>query len=209
MVEREVNQYLVSIAVNSWQLAKLLGSETNWKILEALRVEGIEGLTVKELSENTKIPKSTIYNGLEKLQAAELVKSSMRRYSWGRPTKEVKQRFGKPTRVYVSNVVYGRVETEEDFHDNLELILEVLETDTDFHLDTMKKEWLDVLDKIVSIFKTDEHNEFYPREPIHEECGWSHEAQEFLIAISLALLFRNIVEDDDFYELARKHNFHR
>lgn len=200
-VKRKVNRYLVTTPVNSWQTAKLLGSETNWKILETLRDAGIEGLTVEEISKKTRTPKSTVYNVLSKLQAADWVESGIRRFGWGRPTKEVKQRFGgKPTRVYIENVPWGSIELDEDYYDSLEPLLEK-------YKDKLKEQWLAVLDGIVMRYKTDEELEkFFPKDAIHEECGWSHEAFEFLYSISVAMI-GEILEDNDFDEWARKHKF--
>lgn len=48
-MDKKVNKYF-TIPVFDWQMAKVLASETNWKILEALRNVGIEGLSAEEIS---------------------------------------------------------------------------------------------------------------------------------------------------------------
>jgi len=200
-LKRKVNRYLVTIPVSSWEEAKLLGSDTNWKILEVLSDAGIEGLTVEEVAQKTKTPKSTVYNVLSKLQAAKLVGSRTRRKRWGRPTKEVKQRFGgKPIRVYFERVEWGDINFDEDFFDSLEPLLENYKR-------KLKKTWLSVLDEIVMKFKTDEElEEFFPRDMICEDCKSSHEANEFFWAVSIRMIGK-ILEDDDFLKLARKYKF--
>jgi len=199
-----VNKYLLTIPVDSWQIAQLLGSETNWKILETLRDVGAQGLTAEEISKRINVPKSTIYNVLSKLQAGSWVESGVRRPQWGRPSKEVKQRLGgKPTRIFVGNVLWGDNEFDEEFEASLVRLLEELEKD----MDELKQKWLSILEKIVSTYERDEKlRKFFPQDSIHEECGWSHEGEEFLYASSLEVLGK-ILSDEDYYELARRHKF--
>jgi len=200
-MERKVNRYFITIPVSSWQIAQILGSETNWDILETLRDAGIEGLTAEQISEKTQTPKSTVYNVLSKLQAADWVDSGKRRKGWGRPKRKDQQRVGgKPSKFYIQTVEWGNTQLDEDFIDSLDPLLEK-------YKDKLKKPWLKVLGEIVTKYKTDDElKDFFPKDPIHEKCGASHEAIEFLLATSLALLGR-IFEDDDFDEFARKCNF--
>jgi len=198
-----VNKYFVTIPVSSWQIAKLLGSETNWKILETLRDVGVEGLSAGEISEKMGVPISSIYSILSKLEAAMWVESSMRRLHWGRPSKEAKKRFGgKPTRVFIEHVQWGNSEFDGDFIQSLEGVLEKLKRD----VDELREKWLSILEKIVLAYETDDLKRFFPQDPLHEECGWSHEGSEFLDATSVALLLK-ILDGESFYKLARKHKF--
>jgi len=201
-MEKKRNSYLLTIPVSSWEEAQLLGSETNWTILETLRDAGIEGLTVEEIAKKTKTPKSTVYNVLSKLQAANLVGSRKERKKWGRQPTEVNQRFhGKSRRVYFEEVEWGFFEFEEDFFFTLEPILEK-------HKDKIKKVWFDVLEEIVQKYKTDEElNRFFPTDRICENCEYSHEGIEFLTAISLAMITKFITErDEDFERFAKKYD---
>ena len=202
-VSRKVNKYFGSIPVSSWQDAKVLGSETNWKILETLRDVGIEGLSTEEISEKTDVPISSIYSILSKLEAADYVESSKRRLHWGRPSKEAKKRFGgKPTRVYIEEVPWGQSEFDEDFAQSLDGVLRELKRD----VDELGEKWLSILDKIASAYQTDDLKKFFPQDAIHEKCGVSHEGQEFLDAISFCLLLR-ILDGENFDQLCRKHKF--
>jgi DNA-binding PadR family transcriptional regulator len=202
-MSRKVNKYFVTIPVSSWQIAKLLGSETNWKILETLRDVGIEGLSTEEISEKMDVPISSIYSILSKLEAADWIESSKRRLHWGRPSKETKKRFGgKPTRVYTENVPWGRSEFDEDFIQSLDGVLGELKRD----VDELREKWLSILDKIASAYQTDDLRKFFPQDALHEECGWSHEGLEFLDASSLALLLK-ILDDENFDKLGRKYKF--
>jgi DNA-binding transcriptional ArsR family regulator len=202
-MSRKVNKYFVTIPVSNKQIAKLLGSETNWKILEALREAGMDGLSAEEISEKIKVPKSSVYSILSKLAAADWVESTMRRPSWGRPSKEIDQRFGgKPTRVFIQNVPWGNSEFDPEFIDSLDPLLENIGK----NVDDLRGKWLSVLEKIVSAYQTDELKKFLPQDAVHEECGYSHEGLEFLSAISLELL-AEILYGKDFDDLARKHKF--
>lgn len=202
-MSRKVNKYFVTIPVSNWQSAELLGSETNWKILEVLRDVGINGLSAEEISEKIRVPKSSVYSILSKLAAASLVESTMRRPHWGHPLKEAKQRFrGKPTKVFIQNVPWGYSQFDEEFVDSLDPILEDLKN----NVDDLREKWLSILEKIISAYQTNDLKKFFPQDAIHEECGHSHEGYEFLDAISVALLW-TILEDKDFDELARRHKF--
>jgi len=202
-MERKVNKYFVTIPVFDWQMAKLLGSETNWKVLEILRDVGMEGLSAEEISKKIRVPKSSVYNILSKLAAAGLAESTMRRPHWGHPSKEAKKRFGgKPTRVFIANVPWGESAFDEEFIESLDPVLEDIEK----NVDELREKWLTVLEKIVSEYKTDNLKKFFPQDAIHEGCGRSHEGLEFLYAISLELISK-IFKGKDFDELARRHKF--
>jgi DNA-binding transcriptional ArsR family regulator len=202
-MSRKVNKYFITIPVSDWQIAKLLGSETNWKILEALRDVGVGGLSAEEISEKIRVPVSSVYSILSKLAAAGWVESSMRRLRWGRPSKEAKKRFGgKPTRVFMENVDWGNSEFDEEFTESLDHVLEDMEKD----VDELRDGWLSALEKIVSAYQVGDLKQFFPGDAIHEKCGWSHEALEFLYATSFALLLE-ILNGKDFEELGRKHQF--
>jgi predicted ArsR family transcriptional regulator len=202
-MSRKVNKYFVAIPVSNWQIAKLLGSETNWKILEVLRDVGIGGLSAEEISKKIRVPKSSVYSILSKLAAANWVESTMKRQHWGRPSKEAKQRFGgKPTRVFIENVPWGCNEFEEEFIKSLDPILEDMEK----NVDELREKWLSILEKIVSAYQTEDVEKFFPQDAVHEECGYSHEGTEFLTAISFNLLWK-MLEGKDFEELARRHKF--
>jgi hypothetical protein len=203
-MNRKVNKYFVARPVSTWQSAKLLGSETNWKVLETLRDVGVEGLSAEEISKRIGVPKSSIYSILNKLEAADWVESSMRRLPWGRPQKEAKQRFGgKPTKVFIEKILYWDVgECDEDFANSLDGVLTAMGKD----MDELKEKWLSILEKITSTYQTGDLKEFFPQDRIHEDCGLSHEGVEFLYAISSELL-RKILENDKFEEFGRKHKF--
>lgn len=202
-MSRKVNKYFVTIPVSNWQSAELLGSETNWKILEVLRDVGINGLSAKEISEKIRVPKSSVYSILSKLAAANWVESTMRRPHWGRPSKKAKPRLrGKPTKIFIQNVPWGYSQFDEEFIDSLDPILKDLKK----NVDELREKWLSTLEKIVSAYQTDDLKKYFPQDAIHEECGHSHEGYEFLDAISLDLLW-TILDGKDFEELARRHKF--
>jgi DNA-binding transcriptional ArsR family regulator len=199
-----VNKYFITIPVSDWQIAKLLGSETNWKILEVLRDVGINGLSAKEISKKTDVKESTVYTILSKLAAAKYVESTKRRPAWGRPPEEAKQHIGeKPTRVFIESVPWGYPQFDEEFDESLDPVLEHMEK----NVDELRKKWLSILESILLTYqKEDDLKKFFPQDSIHEKCRRSHEGFEFLDAISLALLWR-ILEGKDFDELARRHKF--
>lgn len=203
-MSRKVNKYLLTWPVDSWETAQLIGSETNWKILEILREVGSQGLSAEEISKKANVPISTVYNILSKLQAANWVQSGLRRPQWGRPSKEAKKRQGgKPTKIYVGNIFGGEYAFDEDFEESLEDAFGKLKKD----MEELKKGWLSILEKIVAMYENDEQlKKFFPQDPIHEDCGSSHEAEEFLYASSLAILYK-ILSDKDYNEFKKNHKF--
>lgn len=202
-MNRKVNKYLVTIPVSNWEDAKLLASETNWKILELLRDVGIDGLSAEEISEKIEVPISSIYNILSKLTAKEWAESTMRRSRWGRPSKEAKQRFGgKPTKVFIQNAPWGESRFDEDFIESLDPVLE----DVEKNVSELAEKLLSILDKIASRYQNDDLKKFFPQDAMHEQCGHSHEGFEFLTAISLALLWK-ILYSKRFEDLAKRHGF--
>lgn len=202
-MERKVNKYFVSIPIIDWREAKLLGSETNWRILEVLRDSGVDGLSTKEISEKIEVPIPSVYSILSKLEATGWVESTMYRPSWGRPSKEVKERFGgKPTKVFIETVPWGLSGFDEEFIESLDPVLKNIKK----NVDELREKWLSILEKIISTYQSDDLKKFFPQDAIHEKCGYSHEASEFLHAISLELLLK-MLEGKDFEQLAKRHKF--
>ena len=65
------------------------------------------------------------------------------------------------------------------------------------------------LEEIVRKFTEDsELSKFLPEEKADESDGWSKEAEEFLSAISLAIVDK-IIEDDAFLEFDKKYNYYK
>lgn len=203
-MDRKVNRYFVTIPIFNIKEAKYLGSETNWEIMEVLRDAGIKGLSAEEISKEIEIPTQSVYSILSKLEAAGLIEGSTRRAHLGRPTKEeAKQRSsGKPTKFYTENIPWGYSGIDEEFKESLNPLL----TDMEQNVNELRQKWLPILDRIVSIYETGKLKKFFPQDEIHEECGYSHEAQEFLCAISLSLLWK-ILEGEEYDKLARRHKF--
>ena len=202
-MDRRVNRYFVTVPVFDWQTAKVLASETNWKILEALRDVGMEGLSAEEISEKIRVPISSVYSILSKLEATGLVQSTMKRPRWGRPSKEIKQRFGgKPTRIFIEIIPWGEDALDIEFSESLDPVLKDMKN----NVDELREKWLSILEKIVSTYRTDNLKKFFPQEPIQEECGHSREGLEFLRAISFELVWE-MLNGKDFDELARRHKF--
>ncbi|MGB8780768.1 MAG: helix-turn-helix domain-containing protein [Candidatus Bathyarchaeia archaeon] len=202
-MDRKVNKYFVTIPIFDSQTAKLLAPETNWKILEALRDVGMEGLSAEEISEKIKVPISSVYNILRTLEATGWVQSTMKRPPWGRPSKKIKQRFGgKPTRVFIETVPWGLNELDYDFIDSLIPVLKDMKN----NVDELREKWLSILEKIVLTYQANNLKKFFPQEPIDSECGHSREGLEFLRAISTELVWE-ILNGKDFDALARKHKF--
>jgi predicted ArsR family transcriptional regulator len=105
---RKVNRYLISIPIVDIHEAKILGSDTNWNIINVLRDAGAEGLSAEQISKEIRVPIHSVYGDLKQLQAAGLIEGTIRRPSWGRPPKETKQRSGgKPTKIYTENIPWG------------------------------------------------------------------------------------------------------
>jgi DNA-binding transcriptional ArsR family regulator len=202
-MDRKVNRYFVTVPVFDWQTAKLLASETNWKILEVLRDVGVEGLSAEEISKKIKVPISSVYSILSKLEATALVQSTMKRPDWGRPSKKIRQRFGgKPTRTFIEIIPWGENALDIEFSESLDPVLKDMKN----NVDELREKWLSILERIILTYQTDNLKKFFPQEPIQDECGHSREGLEFLRAISSELVWE-ILNGKDFDELARRHKF--
>ena len=202
-MDREVNRYFITIPIFDCQMAKLLGSETNWRILEALRNVGAKGLSAEEISKKIKVPKPSVYSILNKLEATGWVQGTTKRPTWGRPSKKVKQRSsGKPTRIFIETIPWGLNVLDDEFIESLDPVLKDMKN----NVDELKEKWLSILEKIALTYQTDNLKKFYPQDPINDEWGHSREGLEFLRAISSELLWE-ILNGKDFDELARRHKF--
>lgn len=211
-----VNRYLVSLPVRNWKEASLLSSKNNWEILEALRKAGVEGLTPKEISDKTGIPKSEVYKRLKVLtrtehsRKANLVEEAHQKQKWGAPTK-TNQNFlrrtqnlrGRPSEIVFENIPWGLIKFDENFYYAIQPLLES-------YKDTLKGHWIEAMKSLIDRFNSNpDLNKFFPSEKIIcEKCDWSHEAGDFLWALNLALVIR-ISEDEDFRKLAEKFGFFR
>jgi predicted ArsR family transcriptional regulator len=202
-MDRKVNKYFVTIPLFDLQMAKLLASETNWKILEALRDVGIYGLSAEEISDKIGIPRQSLYGILSKLEASGWVRSTVKRLSLGRPSNKAKQRFsGKPTRIYIETIPWGLTPLDDEFEASLEPVLKDMKNS----VDELKEKWLSILEKIVSTYQTANLNKFFPQDLTLDENGQSREGLEFLDAIGYELV-RELLSGKNFDELARRYKF--
>ncbi len=204
-MSKKINKYFVAIPVADWQTAKMLGSETNWKILELLREAGIEGMSAQEIAKCAEIPISSVYAVLNELTAADFVESKIRRQAWGRPPKEAKQRSsdrGKPASAYIQEAPWGDSIFDAEFDESMNYVLQHSEKE----VTELKEKLLSFLDKAVPMYQADDQLEkFFPQDKIHE-CGESHEGMEFLNAVTIKAIYE-IYKSKEFSELATKYKF--
>lgn len=160
-------------------------------------------MSTEKISKKIRVPISSVYSILSKLEASALVQSTMKRPHLGRPPKESKQRSrGKPTRIFIETVQWGEDSLDLDFVESLDPVLKDMKKD----VDELRGKCLSILEKIVLTYQTNNLKKFFPQEPMNDECGHSREGLEFLRAITFEL-FQEISQGKDFDELARRHKF--
>ena len=192
--------YFRSIQIESWQTAETIGSPNMWRIIQALRKEGIKGITAEDLANNLGLPKSTVYNILSKLRALGWVDTRSQRKRLGRPKKGEKRPYtrGKPSQLYVECIPWGSPSFNLNFLRALHPILEE-------HIENVKHPILEFFSKIVEECKRNPRLiRYLPSNEICEKCNESHEAKEFLLAIGTYLF-----QIFPFEELKKKYHFRK
>ena len=177
-------------------VAEFLQNRNNWDIVNAIIDAGIDGITSKELSKSLKINYKTVADTTKHLSQMEYIISEPPKKKVGRPSKEQPMRdFRKPAYLHVWN--YPRsIEPiiEEEFE---KYCTNIINKYTD-----QFKTFVSVINQIIIEMKD---SEFYPKEKIHDECGWSHEGYEFIKAIQFTLM--DCLEDNsDFQAILKKKN---
>ncbi len=178
--------YLSTFPVSDKQDARNLGSSSAWEVLEELRKVGLDGLTVEEISKRLELPSSTVYSVLSKLQAADWVEARRSRKKIGRPNAKRQAeaiRTGRMRQIYVENVPWGEIEFDDEFEEILDpVVREVL----------VKHEvvgnFADALDKILAnLARREDGKQLLPSSELCSKCKTTHEAYEFLWALSISL----------------------
>jgi len=178
--------YLLTFPVSGKQEARNLGSSSAWEVLEELREVGLDGLTVEEISKRLDLPKSTVYNVLSKLQAADWVEPRRSPRKLGRPNAKRQAeaaRTGRMKQIYVENIPWGEIEFDKKFKDTLDPVLgEILRKHP------VVDSFVDSLDKILTALTLHQGGKkFLPSSEVCPKCKTSHEATEFVWALSIGL----------------------
>lgn len=222
---KKVNRYFESISIKDSSEANILGSQTNWEILEALADVGSRGFTAKELMNQLGLSKNTVHNALKILKGADFVLSQRPQKRPGPKSQQDKIRFspkkdvelsskkddeaitdferdeldGTATRIYVHDVPW-RPEVDEDFKEIIKPIIEKAVSD-------LKDKYRNIIFEAMDEVWAKENGKFFPKNdnlPC-KECGVTHESVECVEAISYFLhmkLSRSIRD-----ELSQKYNF--
>jgi len=213
-LDRKCNTY-INTFILSLMDAQIFSREISWDILDVVRKAGARGIPAKGIREELeqegvhKYPMSTIFQALEELEHMEWVGSTTRPFPSlhrGRPSeveiiekkKKPQERGGRPSKVYTSRIWSPISIINDEFLDEARPILEK-------NIAEIKEPWLQLLQKIVDQIK-DAKPTLFPQDPIHPDCGLSHEGYEFLMAVSWGVL--SILEDEkEWKDLARKNKF--
>ena len=180
--------YILTIPVSDKEQARTLGASSTYQILEELREAGLEGMTAEEIWKKLELTDTTVYNLLQRLRDAGWVEARPDRRKIGRPDK-VRQkemlRTGRRKQIYVAKIPWVDLELESDFGEALDDALkEVIEK----RKHEVVRFFADALDKILeSLERSEDGKSFFPSKGICKECHSSHEAVEFLSAVSVWL----------------------
>lgn len=208
-LQRKCNRYLTSIPIEERPEASLLASEVCWDIIDVLRDSGFRGMSAEEIRDRLKIkryPKSTIYAALSQLERSKWITGSRPIFPWGRPPREIEARSGRdkakggrPRKLYRIHILW-EFDMDDDFAESLDPLVEK-------HTRQLKENWFRAIRSIVEEYETKENlQKFYPRDIVCPDCGISHEAIEFLRAISYGIVHFMEVEKE-WGEFTKKHGF--
>jgi sugar-specific transcriptional regulator TrmB len=179
--------YILSIPVSDKEQARTLSASSTWKILEELREAGLSGMTAEEIWKRLELTDTTVYSLLSRLRDAGWVESRPDRKKIGRPDKARKRemvRTGRKKQIYVAKLP-SDIELEGEFADTLyDALKDVLEK----RKHELVNYFADAIDKILeSMEQSKDGKSFFPSTEICKECHSSHEAVEFLSALSFEI----------------------
>lgn len=208
-IRRKCNRYLTSIPIEERIHAGSLASEVCWDIIDVLRESGFQGMSAEEIRHRLKIkryPKSTIYAALSQLEKAQWITGSRPTFPWGRPPKEIeiksgrdKAKGGRPRKLYRVHILW-EFDMDDVFAESLDPIVKK-------HITELKENWIRTLKNIVEEYKTEKNlQKFYPKDIVCPDCGISHEALEFLRAISYGVV-HFMETEKEWEEFTKKHGF--
>jgi len=214
--QRNCNIYIDALPVAWTKQGELFSKELTWDVFNALREAGARGLTAKEVREKFRLtskgekpaykyPTSTIYKALNDLEQMRVINAHRATLDWGGSPHGERKRIGRngagrPLRIYTAAILSSpEYSIEDGFYNDLQPILNK-------YVPEIRKVWVELLQKIVNEFKTEDLQKHFPQDMIHDECDLSHEGYEFITAISLAILAK-IEEGDKWKDFARKAGF--
>ena len=105
---------------------------------------------------------------------------------------------GKQARVYFEKTPWGSIKFDREFYESVQPLMEE-------YKDKLWEQWFSALKGLVDRFRTDEKlKKFFPSERmICENCGWSHEAADFIWALNFGLIVK-VQENKDLREFVNR-----
>lgn len=176
--------------------AAFLQNPHSWQITQAIINAGATGITSGEIAEELDISYRTVAETARRLAQMRWITSEPPKRRLGRPSRGEKRKFTKPANLHVWAMLrsFDPV-VREDFAERCFEVFDKYGNDL--------RPYIGILERIVSDMKST--GQYYPTEPIHE-CGWSHEAFEFVRGILYAFLDW-VEHQPDFRLLMKNHDF--
>ena len=215
------NAYLPYLPIQSEKSAKLLEKEAVWTVFNHIRRSGLDGKTVKEISQELNEPASTIYGAVEALEREGYVRgvklSKLKK--WGRHPKEeaAVQQKGKMAKKYFESCElkaglahreegekenpWGDVIFSADFYNHIGTIIKNQPELAGLHDSMIKFAAQISKEKVQALSEDSKH--LLPSTEKCADCGKSHEGYEFMKAILLYIAteavdsgnFKNLLKD--------------
>lgn len=209
------NEYLPFLPVRSEKTAKMLEREAVWKILHFIRKSGMEGNTVKEISEKLLEPISTVYGAIDSLEReGYIIGVKPSKYKkWGRHPKQTKK--GKTAKRFFESCdlraglahrkegekenPWGDIIFSESFYNEIGRIIKKQP-----ELDEINKTVMKFVKKVCKEKIPSNLNKIMPSTEKCNECHTSHEGYEFLKAVILYIATESVMNSDEFKSLMKE-----
>ncbi len=193
------NQYFITkFAVEDPNEAELLQTRHVWDIMDVIRDAGAEGITSKKISEQLNLPYPTVADLTKRLTHVRWIISEPPQRILGRPRKGKERReFRKPSKVHSLKLGLHMPEVWDEFYEFCKDRFGVSK-----YAEQVRPICL-VVDNVLT--EVQANPRFAPKEPIHDDCGASHDGYECVSAI-LSNLVKWLLEDsEEFRNILIKH----
>jgi Mn-dependent DtxR family transcriptional regulator len=173
--------------VENPQKAAFLQNANNWEIIEGIRAAGSRGVTTGKLAKDLDINPKIVADSVKQLAQMEWIESetSLRRKR-GRPKEDEKRIFAKPAKLHV----WSQFALFDPIVD--QSLEEYCKEKFDKHAEALSRV-AEIMDRILKEMRSSAN--FFPIEPIHEQCGWSHEGHE--LARAFLITFAHWLMDNE------------
>ncbi len=215
------NTYLPYLPIQSEKSARLLEKEAVWTVFNHIRKGGLDGKTVKEISQELNEPVSTVYGAVEALEREGYVRgiklSKIKK--WGRqPKEDANQQKGKMARKYFESCEFkaglahrgegekespwGDVIFSPDFYNQVGAVIKNQPELKELHENLIKFAEKFCKEKVAEGLNGDSKR-ILPSTEKCVDCGKSHEGYEFTKAI-LLYIATEAVDSGNFKNLLKE-----